>query len=268
VSVSICIPFRPDGAERDRNYAFVRSRYETLYPDWELVEGRDNHQGGDLDGPQIALGSGWSKGTAVNAAVEASSGDVLVISDADVMIGQQALRDAVGRLENSAWVVPHKLIYRLTEDATRAVIADTLYADPHAFTHNRTRAPRRGPPGGGVSVMRREDFVGMDERFIDWGGEDISFAWALDTLIGPHLRLGAVMWHLNHKTMKPPNGRASAQSEALTGRYLEASGDPVAMSELLDEQPYDRITWGGGIVVARREVVHSVPLDARYVGWG
>lgn len=33
------------------------------------------------------------------------------------------------------------------------------------------------------------------------------------------------------------------------------------------QPPYEGI-WGGGAVVARREVVLSAPLDARYVGWG
>jgi N-terminal domain of galactosyltransferase len=258
MGVSIVVPFRPDGAERERNWKWLRARYERLYPDWEIVEGTCEGQ--------------WSKGEAVNPAVARSSGDVLVIADADVMVGEQALPAAVRELEGAPWVIPHGLVYRLTEKATRAVISGELRAGPTRLPRARlARRPLKGPSGGGMTVARREDFEavgGIDERFTDWGGEDISFARALDTLIGPHLRLDEVMWHLYHQPMRrrPPN-RASGANEALAAHYLDAAGDPVAMAALCVERPYKGL-MGGGIVVAGREVVEQVPFDPRFTGWG
>jgi hypothetical protein len=251
-TVSVVVPFRPDGAERDRNWEYVRTRYETLYPDWEVVEGRCDTKA-------------WAKGRAVNAAVEASSGDALVIADADVMVGEGVLREAVRRLEDSAWVVPHRLVYRLTKEATEAVLDGRLrtpgkLSQDEAFT-------RKGPQGGGISVIHRKDFIGMDERFVDWGGEDISFAWALDTLVGPHRRLGEVMWHLYHEPMHGDDRRGSSETEALAGRYREAYGNPVKMSDLVTERADDGVP-GGGIVVMHKETAREVPIDARFEGWG
>lgn len=37
--------------------------------------------------------------------------------------------------------------------------------------------------------------------------------------------------------------------------------------QTLDRRPYLGV-WGGGIVVARREVILSTPLDCRFTGWG
>ena len=262
MKVSIVVPFRPDGAERDRNWAYVRKRYETLYPDWEIVEG--------------TCGEPWRKGVAVNAAVKRARGDVLIISDADVLIPAQALRDAVKRLDKAAWVVPHRMVYRLSEETTQAVLDGRLVANPKPLRGGVIRT-RRGASGGGITVTRREGYEavgGIDERFEGWGGEDICFAMALDTLIGPHLRLNEVMWHLYHEAMPRrdggPNhqhgGRASEESEALAAEYVKASGDPVAMQTLIEEQHKGML--GGGIVVAHREVIRSIPPDPLFMGWG
>lgn len=249
MGVSIVVPFFPDGAERDRNWAYLKQRYRALFPDWELVES-------SCSGP-------WRKGVAVNAAVAQSTGDVLVISDADVVIPEVALRQAVERLEDHPWVVPHRLVCRLNEQATRLLI--------EGHHPDGCEAPKRGAAGGGMLVTRREDFDavrGVDERFEGWGGEDISFGRALDTLVGSHRRLGSVLWHMHHEPMFRREGnRASPESEALAAKYLDASGDEAAMGRLLAERPYSGIE-GGGIVIASREVILSIPPDERFVGWG
>lgn len=263
MSVSVIVPFNPGDQARDRNWKFVKARYKALYPDWQIVV--------------RGCSPPWRKGLAVHAAVEASSGDMLVLSDADVLVAEHALRDAVERLQDHPWVIPHRMVYRLNEEVTRALVEDRIYADPRSLQTGIIRRPHKGPAGGGISVMRREDYEtsgGIDPAFVDWGGEDISFARALDTLVGPHLRLDNIMWHLLHDPMpRIGRNRAFPENEALANRYLDASGDPAAMKDLLeqsnsrDKKPYEGFE-GGGITVARREVIESTPVDCRFVGWG
>lgn len=209
MTVSVLVPFRPDGAERDRNWRWLRARLEGEHPGWEIVEASCG------DGP-------WNKPAAVNRAARRSSGDVLVVSDADVFVAGRALDAAVARVRHAAWVVPHGPTRRLTEAATAAVVEG---ADPRrARTYGRTRV---AGAGGGLLVVPRAGFElvgGMDENFAGWGFEDVAFALALDALVGPHVRLDAPLFHLWHRPQPrpdPPKGRP-APNRARYRAYLEA----------------------------------------------
>jgi Glycosyl transferase family 21 len=226
MSTSLIVPFNPDGGERERNWSWLRSRYEDLHPGWEIVEGR-------CDGA-------WRKGTAVNAAVEASSADILVIADADVLIAPDVLDRAIDLVHKRIeWIQPHRIVYRLSEAATRELLAGKLGFGARLSRAQLARAPRRGPAGGGLIVLRRVAFErvgGIDPRFIGWGGEDISFARALETLAGPRRQLAQPLWHLWHPPMERRLGdRACEENEALAGRYLDASGERERMAALISE---------------------------------
>ena len=64
---------------------------------------------------------------------------------------------------------------------------------------------------------------GIDPSFLGWGGEDLAFGWALDTLAGPHTRLTGTLVHLWHPH-PAPKLRGSAESETLVARYRSARG--------------------------------------------
>lgn len=218
MTVSVVVPFRPDGAERDRNWAWLRSRHEAA--GWEVVEG-------DCDGE-------WNKPAAVNHAARRASGSLLVISDADVFVSPAHLDAAVARARHAPWVVPHRETRRLTEAATVKVLEG---GDPRRLP---TAAPVRvAGAGGGLLVVSAEAFWsvgGMDERFEGWGFEDVSFALALDCLVGPHVRLDAPLYHLWHPRQprpKPTPGRL-LPNRVLYRRYVEAAASG-RMADLLKE---------------------------------
>lgn len=219
MGVTVVVPFRPD-PHREAAWRYVRDCYPRQ---WEVTAA-------DCAGP-------WAKGRAVANALEAATGDVLVIADADLIVRPDDLRAAVVALERAAWVIPHRYVFRLNERATARVLAGGL--DPFAPLPrwSLARAPRVGPPGGGFVVVRRADFEragGIDPRFVGWGGEDISLARALDTLAGAHVRLEADAFHLWHKPMvREPGNRASPASERLAALYLEADGKPDAMRAVI-----------------------------------
>jgi hypothetical protein len=83
-----------------------------------------------------------------------------------------------------------------------------------------------------------ENVGGVDPRFVGWGGEDIAFGWALDTLAGPHTNLGAPLYHLWHP-LAVDRRKASPETDRLAGRYAEANGKPEAMRALIDGAPDD-----------------------------
>jgi hypothetical protein len=61
-----------------------------------------------------------------------------------------------------------------------------------------------------------------------------------------------------------PHTKVLRLDEAGTDAVL-AGGDWA--DQPLTQRPYKGIE-GGGVVVASREVIHSIPLDSRFTGWG
>lgn len=181
----------------------------------------------------------WAKGAAVDAAVKLSPARVLVIADADVLVPVEALQRSVLAVTcGAAWSQPHGEVFRLSQDTTARVYTEALPGRPR-WLPRRALANRQhtGPHGGGIVVLTRDAYDtvgGIDPRFVGWGGEDISFARALDTLVGPCLRFDAPMWHFWHERQeRRPGNRASSETEQLANAYLAACGHRDRMRALV-----------------------------------
>jgi hypothetical protein len=174
----------------------------------------------------------WVKASAVNPAVEETAAEIVVLHDADVWCGGVSVAvDAVA--EGAPWAVPHRLVHRLTELGTAAVL------DGDAFVgQSLIQAPYQGVAGGGIIVAPRDTLqrVPLDPRFQGWGQEDEAHAFAMRSLVGDPWRGRADLFHLFH----PPQPRwtrrrGSPENWRLRGRYLSAKRDPRAMGALIDE---------------------------------
>lgn len=64
-----------------------------------------------------------------------------------------------------------------------------------------------------------------------------------------------------------PHHRVMRLTAASTAAVLAGADHRDAGAMRLAERPYPGVA-GGGLVVARRDVLEEVPLDARFVGWG
>lgn len=222
MTVSVLIPWRPDGRHRDQAWAWVRRWWSATHPDWQLVAG-------------TCLGGPWVKATAAGNALAQADGDILVIADADVIChGVDEAVEAVRR--GAPWAVPHGKVYRLTAEATAAVLGG---AKPASVAQCTTQPPYMGIGGGGITVLPRDVYerVPLDPRFVGWGGEDESWALALGAMAGKHWRGTAPLFHLWHESQPRLNRHVgSAASRALHVRYQYASQDgPAAMRALLAE---------------------------------
>lgn len=189
---------------------------------------------------EIAVGESpdpWSKGAAIADALERSgpSAQVLVLADADSFIhNPDDLAEAISLVERGKcpWVIPHEHVYRLKESETAR-----LHDDPTSRPRlgHTCRPVYIGPAGGGITVVARDAYDtvhGIDARFVGWGGEDVAFGWALETLVAPPERLTGHLVHLWHPH-PAPNLRGSAESEHLVARYQEARGVPRRMTAVV-----------------------------------
>lgn len=227
MNVDLIMPFKfGDLGERNAARLFVHARYEYVHPSLNVLYGVD-----PLDGE-------WSKGRAVADGVSRSRSPIVVIADADVVVPPEALGYSImAVMHGAAWSMPHGEVHRLSRRGTNAVYANNepLLGEPNMKWTER-RHP--GPHGGGMVVTTRDAYeaTGIDPRFVGFGGDDISFARALDTLVGPCERFDYPMTHLFHeRTPRRHGNRGSEENELLAARYMIADGDVGAMKILVAE---------------------------------
>lgn len=217
MTVSVIVPRAGDCPHREAAWQWLRPRYA----DYEIVEGHTSTRP-------------WCKADAVRDALGRATGDTLVITDADVW--SAATHDAIQAVVDGAqrWSVPFIRVYRLNRDATSRVLGGE---EPNARL-KRAKPPYRGTIGGGVVVLRRDlyDECPLDSRFIGWGGEDVSWGYALRTLAGKPFTPAAHLWHLWHPPQKISDGKFERpESTELTARYRRAFNDVDAMRALVGE---------------------------------
>jgi hypothetical protein len=227
VRVSVIVPLRTGGCvHRERAWSWCRAWWKSHFPEWEIVTGSDA-----FEGP-------WRKAVAVDGAVRQSTGEVLVVADADVVCdGVAAAVRAVAA--GAPWVVPHRDVVRFNEAATAEILAGS---SPTAVLAGGGRAlarpAYRGKPGGGLVVVPRSTWEAapMDPRFADHGAEDECWGYAMATLAGDAVRLEAPLFHLWH----PPQDRRArprhgGENGALRHRYVRAHRRPAEMRAIVAE---------------------------------
>jgi predicted glycosyltransferase involved in capsule biosynthesis len=206
-----------------------------------------------------APGDPFSKTCAVNAAFRKSTGDVLVMIDADCYVDAAVILSCASEIRlgrtrkplEAVWFVPYRHLFRLTPESTLDLLASGP-GDPFPFA-SPPDADEVGPWKGSafghwfgalIQMFPREAFElvqGMDPRFRGWGGEDVAFVIVLDTLFGSH-RLSSnqvlTLWHSVHhsKTSRLWEGQLDTrQNGNLARRYRKAKHDRSAMQKIIDE---------------------------------
>lgn len=210
--VSLLVPYRPDGAERDRLWAFLRARYEARFPSWEIVT---------APGPE----GPFSRTAAICDAAEQATGDVFAIVDADIWC--EGLEDAVQRVASgSPWADPAELVVvRMTAKATDAVLHGADFSAAGA-----SKPLRRVPCAGAVAISRAAFLrCPPDRRFVGWGGEATAWAHALERAFGPaSVGERAPLFHLFH----PPGDRkTSRRNQRLMEAYVEGTDGPTPIGQ-------------------------------------
>ena len=222
MSLAIVIPARPSDPWRAAALNYVEHWYARYFLEAELLVG------GDVEGE-------WSKGAAVRSLVDRTEANTLVIADADsFLVDVTDLHAALDMVIHGARhaVTPHRRVYRLNAKETSRLEADHTLTPRLGHT---ARPVYNGPIGGGITVLDRwafDEVRGIDPRFLGWGGEDVAFGWALETLAAPVEQMDAVLVHLWHPH-PAPNLRGSPESEALVARYQAARLIPRRMAHVV-----------------------------------
>lgn len=226
LALSIVVPWTGGCTHRERAWEHVRALYADAFPEVEIVEGE-------------APAGPYNRSAAIIDGARRSSGDVLVVADADVWCEPAALTKAVAAAVAVGWAVPHMLLHRLSEDSTARVYAGADWRGlPLSRDNAQDRRPYRGNETGTLLAITRDaiEDVPPDRRFVGWGQEDQAWAIALRGLIGPPWRGTADLVHLWHPA-QPRRDRVigNAGNRALLRRYQQHRQDPAALRALVDE---------------------------------
>ncbi|MEV2255595.1 hypothetical protein AB0I94_34395 [Streptomyces sp. NPDC050147] len=162
---------------------------------------------------------------------EQNDADVVILSDADILVEPAPVRAAITQAATSGQVhLPYTELRSLQTTGSSEYSAGVPLPACHAVTVDQA--------AGGVYVTAAATWWslgGQDTRFRGWGFEDASFDLAHRTLMGtPPKRHNGRAYTLHH----PEAVKEGAQYEAnlaLCKRYHRASGDRAAMQALISE---------------------------------
>jgi hypothetical protein len=217
LTVSVLIPYRPDGGERDRIFAWMQKRWQALFPNWDLVVSDD------LGGEQFNKGQAW------NLAANYAIGEIFVCTEHELAFNRQDLLDAVETVKGQGgWLLPERY-YMLDREHTDHLLAEPPEINIGIPVHPLYAWYAESPAP--IHVLRRDVFElvnGYDEHFPGWGHVDRAFVAAVDTLYMSHQRFRGSVFHMDHARPKSVDC-----NPALSRRYQQANGKRSAMRALI-----------------------------------
>lgn len=180
--VTALVPRRPDGGERDRIWEWCRPRWEAM--GLRIVEGDD-----DLNGK-------FNRSRAMNRARSRADTETLLIIDADVVVSEQQVVEAVSWSRQTGRMTVAFQAWRGIGEHGTELILGGMQGGWGRYTRNRYM----DSVSACVAVQAElwDEVCGFDERFEGWGLEDSAFALACSTVRGHYLRVGGSCYHLWH----------------------------------------------------------------------
>lgn len=215
----IVIPWRTPASNpfRERNLRFVLEHLRAA--------GFSEPAGGPE--PIVAEAYPWSPGAARNNGRRRVRAPVVCFVDADTITPPEQIRTAI-RLAAAApgLVYGYDLYLRIGQRSTERMLQSA--GTPHWPTPEREilNAPSFGCAA--ISTVCFDELGGFDERFLDWGYEDVEFAGRAARW--PIRRVPGVCFHLWHGERRPDDSPTDSERDLtrLNRRRLEL--DTIAAS--------------------------------------
>lgn len=244
--ISLLVPFRTDNDRRAETWNWLEQYWRRELPGAEIIIGQDDSVP-------------FCKTAAVNNAARHAGGDVFVILDADCYVAANVIEFCANEIRkevkrgNRLWFIPYRSFYRLNDLASRHIISSST-GNPFQFfasgpkdhmLDSKKGIDRAHWFGALIQILPKEAFDitgGMDTRFNGWGGEDVAYMHAVDTLYVSHKTTSNGVIHLWHpsigtsvKDRKWSGQNMPGTNGTLSMKYHRARGDYNKMRKLIDD---------------------------------
>jgi predicted glycosyltransferase involved in capsule biosynthesis len=152
-----------------------------------------------------ADGGAFNKSKLINLAVQRAASDILLISDADIVVSHEGLHRSIDAVRKELhFVRPFENLVDLDLEQSQAFLREKSLPTEvgKAKQSNRRQYGEALCLAGGVFVIRKSTYLelgGFDERFLGWGGEDNAFSELVTHQVSKSAVLkDGVAWHLWH----------------------------------------------------------------------
>jgi hypothetical protein len=203
VKAAIIIPWRDRGVDpyRARNLLYVTEYWESSpWPVHVVGDGSDGQ---------------FNRSRAYNRGAELVEADVLVYSEADLIVPFGQIAEAIHLATEPRLVVPFSKFLEINEEASNLIRAGAAVpCGTHAVQINGDRKST-----GAVNVVSQEalDIVGgYDENFTGAWWDDTAMLRAFEICCGPTMFVDGPAYHLYHATGARPGSSNTAADRAAT----------------------------------------------------
>ncbi len=229
---SALIPYKPNDFYRIKNLAIVKKRWQEKMPDVELIIGLNHDEN-------------FNKAKAINEAARKATGDYFIIIDNDIVFGTKLIDKIADIVMDYPWIIPWTRCCMLSKEYSAKFYDDNVFVLPKKFSireieDHDIEIDEPNIDGPYMNVVSREAFAaigGMDERFVEWGCEDVAMAIALTTLVGKPYRMNGQILHLYHdRNTNITECQNYKSNSELCYRYRAAFGNRDAIKALIPER--------------------------------
>jgi glycosyltransferase involved in cell wall biosynthesis len=221
MSVTVVVPFRGGQVDREVAFAHTCAHLRRILPGARLIVADTERKP-------------FNRSGARNAGVREAGSGIVVVCDADSLPEREPVEAAIEAAADGLLHLPYTIFTGLTREQTLRVLlqghAPAGIGKPELVTTNSV---------GGALVIDHDAYWeagGQDEGFHGWGGEDVAFRFACDSLLGPTERHDGVLYGLWHPSEMNRTSQQYRRNIARENRYRGLRLNPRAMRKLIAER--------------------------------